>query len=764
MRTPRRPRVRFTVPTVILTLLATLVVPIVLAPAASAAIENLSGCGANSLPANDDGSSSEVPLPFTLKFFGQSYTGAYVNNNGNVTFGGPLDTFTPFDLTSTHSVIVAPFFADVDTTAGAVTTYGVTTFGGRTALCAMWNGVGYFSGHTDKTNRFQLLLVDRNDRGAGDFDIVFNYDQIQWETGDASGGTGGTGGKSARAGFSNGSGAAHTFFELDGSAVPGAFLDGGPSSLSAGSLRSATPGRYIFPVIGGAPPSGGSIEGSVFIHGTARPGAPVAACPASGGGSCINTQTGANGSFLLEPVPPGTYNVTAYSPADEKASPVIIPVGIADGQAIKALNFELTEVKFAPESFHVSPGDERSGFPRTFWDQPLVITEDACPGGTATFSITLESTGAEIAHGPMSETPPGSGHYEGSAPRFDQQHIHGYATLHVDIQCPQSNDDIFDVTIYIDPSGKVVDKAGNPVAGATVTLLRSDSDVGPFAAVPNGSALMSPANRVNPDLSDPTGHYGWDVIAGFYKVRAEKSGCGSTESQVLSIPPPVTGLNLVLDCGNSRPTPVARGIDNACPPGQIPDAGFTDVPDGNVHKPAINCMAFYGIANGRSSTEYAPSVGVNRAQMASFIARLIASAGISLADGPNAFPDDDGPEFAAHQANINKLANVGIVTGRSDGTYGPGLIVNRAQMATFLVRTFEFISGSPLPVTADWFPEDDDPSFAVNEPNINKAAEAGFTGGRTDGTYNPGGPVQRDQMASFLARVADKIVADGLAR
>src|SRR3954453_2335423 len=227
MRTPRRHRVRFIVGTIVLTLLAAVGVPIAMAPAAGAAVESLAGCTANSLPATDDGSSTEVSLPFTLGFFGQSFSSAFVNNNGNVTFGGPLDTFTPFDLTGTHSVIIAPFFADVDTTAGAVTTYGVTTFGGRTALCAMWNGVGYFSGHTDKTNRFQLLLVDRNDRGAGDFDIVFNYDQIQWETGDASEGSGGLGGKSARAGFSNGSGAPHTSFEIDGSAVNGAFLDNG---------------------------------------------------------------------------------------------------------------------------------------------------------------------------------------------------------------------------------------------------------------------------------------------------------------------------------------------------------------------------------------------------------------------------------------------------------------------------------------------------------------------------------------------------------
>jgi hypothetical protein len=67
---------------------------------------------------------------------------------------------------------------------------------------------------------------------------------------------------------------------------------------------------------------------------------------------------------------------------------------------------------------------------------------------------------------------------------------------------------------------------------------------------------MSPANRTNPDTTDAEGRFGWDVIAGFYKVRAEKEGCVSpenplqafVETQVLEIPPPATDLELILNC------------------------------------------------------------------------------------------------------------------------------------------------------------------------------------------------------------------------
>lgn len=208
------------------------------------------GFNANTLPPNDDGSTAAVPLGFTLNFFGISRSAVFVNNNGNVTFDSTLSAFTPFDLTSTGREIIAPFFADVDTrSAGDPVTYGIGTFAGRPAFGVNYINVDYYSSSPLHTNRnsFQLILVDRSDLASGDFDMVFNYDQIQWEAGTASGSDGnGLGGDSARVGYSNGTGDPGTFFELQGSAVNGAFLDGGPNALIADRLNSDINGRYIF--------------------------------------------------------------------------------------------------------------------------------------------------------------------------------------------------------------------------------------------------------------------------------------------------------------------------------------------------------------------------------------------------------------------------------------------------------------------------------------------------------------------------------------
>jgi hypothetical protein len=208
----------------------------------------------NSLPGNDDGSTGLVLIGFPVNFFGTTYTDLYVNNNGNVTFGTNLATYTPFGLTTDIGTsIIAPFFADVDTRVGNVVTYGQGTWGARNAFGVNWINVGYFDQHIDKLNSFQLVLVDRSDVAPGDFDIIFNYDTVQWETGDASGGTNGLGGSSAHVGYSNGTGTNGTNLELPGSGVNGALLNGGPNALITSS-SVGVPGRYLFEVRNGLPP------------------------------------------------------------------------------------------------------------------------------------------------------------------------------------------------------------------------------------------------------------------------------------------------------------------------------------------------------------------------------------------------------------------------------------------------------------------------------------------------------------------------------
>ncbi len=219
------------------------------------AVRTNPGFAANSVPRNDDGSTSNaVDLGFTVNFFGATFRSAFVNNNGNITFGGPLSEFTPEGLIGSPLRIIAPFWADVDTRAAgsSLVTYGKDIVDGRPAFGANWVNVGYFDSHDDKLNSFQLVLIDRSDIAPGDFDIEFNYDRIEWETGDASGGRGGLGGTSASAGYSNGSRTAEASFEILGSRLPGLFLDSNRNALVRRTLNSDVRGRLAFFVRQGA--------------------------------------------------------------------------------------------------------------------------------------------------------------------------------------------------------------------------------------------------------------------------------------------------------------------------------------------------------------------------------------------------------------------------------------------------------------------------------------------------------------------------------
>jgi hypothetical protein len=225
---------------------------------ASAQLRSFTGYDSQTLPANDDGSTGLVNLGFTADFYGTNYSQTYVNNNGNITFDSALATYTPFGLTGTGHVIIAPFFGDVDTRSvgSTPTTYGSGVLGGHNAFAVNWFHVGDYN-ELQIFNTFQLVLIDRSDIAAGDFDFEFNYTQINWETGQASGGNSlGLGGSPARVGYSSG-GTTPTSFELAGSGITLSFLDSNTvtgliyNSLGTPFDGASLNGRYDFSVRNG---------------------------------------------------------------------------------------------------------------------------------------------------------------------------------------------------------------------------------------------------------------------------------------------------------------------------------------------------------------------------------------------------------------------------------------------------------------------------------------------------------------------------------
>ena len=159
------------------------------------------------LGAQDD-ASTEVVLPWSFFFYGTTYpagTRVYINTNGNLSFNAPFNkNYNPY-IFPIPETIVAPFWADVDTSSDdASSPHGDIWYrfsSTENTLSVIWDRVGYYgtAGGT-RRNTFQVVLSDRSWPEMGtnvvtnNFNnVCFCYGDMEWTTGDASWGRDGFG-------------------------------------------------------------------------------------------------------------------------------------------------------------------------------------------------------------------------------------------------------------------------------------------------------------------------------------------------------------------------------------------------------------------------------------------------------------------------------------------------------------------------------------------------------------------------------------------
>ncbi len=324
----------------------------------------------------------------------------------------------------------------------------------------------------------------------------------------------------------------------------------------------------------------GSVSGKVFVGngspGNRQGGAPVQACEAVGT-VCRSTVTDGEGFYKIQLPHSGDWRITAFPPAGSDAIRATrpTPTPVVDGQ--ESTNQDVILIPPAPPPSNVSfsgsgyRSSTSAGVPVFHWQQPVVIRYDV-PGPGWTVDGSIEYPGEDptpLSPGPFVPDPsppcPTCGHFDFPVP--PQQPKHGPGTIVFNPHPPPDEPppDPDDPTpppapggfpIYIDPSGFVRTTDGEPIVGATVTLYRSEYSGGEKVVVEDGSAVMSPMNRKNTDVTDSGGHFGWDVIAGYYMVRAEAAGCFApgnpsrtfVDTDEMEIPPPVTNLDIRLEC------------------------------------------------------------------------------------------------------------------------------------------------------------------------------------------------------------------------
>ena len=200
---------------------------------------------------------------------------------------------------------------------------------------------------------------------------------------------------------------------------------------------------------------------------------------------------------------------------------------------------------------------------------------------------------------------------------------------------------------------------------------------------------------------------------------------------------------------------------------------FTDIA-GNTFEQTIECLAFAAVTRGGPGSlppsQYGPALTVSRDAMASFIARLIDKADeLDTGDSIRALPAFDGSQRFSdvrgnvHAESIDRLAEAGIVQGGPGGRpadrYVPEEGVSRAQMASFVRRALEYMTGDRFSTPSDYFSDDENAQPHV--ASINAVAAEGIAVGDGRDAYQPAAVIRRDQMSGFLTRTLAVLEADG---
>jgi hypothetical protein len=217
---------------------------------------------------------------------------------------------------------------------------------------------------------------------------------------------------------------------------------------------------------------------------------------------------------------------------------------------------------------------------------------------------------------------------------------------------------------------------------------------------------------------------------------------------------------------------------------EVEGQGFTDVSMDSVHYDNINCLRYYGITTGKTANTFDPGARVTRSQMALFLTRMAGVADIALDDDSSAGFTDLGATGADRVDAINRLANAGIMTGRTARTFEPQAQVTRADMALHLFAFLDlaldevFIDQLPRSVDGDdaghielndfdgdgngqrvddYFGDARQTVPAHVDNVIGAIYELGVTTGTNgrvgeSGTFEPEANVTRAQMASFIMR------------
>ena len=181
---------------------------------------------------------------------------------------------------------------------------------------------------------------------------------------------------------------------------------------------------------------------------------------------------------------------------------------------------------------------------------------------------------------------------------------------------------------------------------------------------------------------------------------------------------------------------------------------FVDVA-GHWAKADIELLLAKHVARGENETSFAPNSSITRAAFASMIVKALDIKGVKT---DKLFEDIQAGSW--YKEDIYKAYATGIIGGVSSTEFAPDQLITREQMATMLMRAYEYATGKKLDemVTTMNVRFNDESSISDwAKRNVILANATGFVKGNPDGTYSPKGNTTKAQAAVVIKRLMEKL-------
>ncbi len=180
-------------------------------------------------------------------------------------------------------------------------------------------------------------------------------------------------------------------------------------------------------------------------------------------------------------------------------------------------------------------------------------------------------------------------------------------------------------------------------------------------------------------------------------------------------------------------------------------AAFSDLSDAEWAREAIEGLAARKVVNGVGNGQFDPNGRLTRAQ---FITMLVHMFGLSNDAAHSTFSDTQ--ENAWYYNAIASAQELGIVNGKTDGTFGINDTISRQDMAVMVYRVAEIVGldwnampAEPMPFTD----QGDIAEYALEA--VLTLQQQGIMNGMGERVFEPGGLSARAQAAAVLYRILE---------